>query len=67
MMRAAGEKPILLTAPVGSALVQEGQQETIEEQFDNLRVPVRHTARLSKDYRIIITDAGEEAGLFFST
>ncbi len=55
MMRTADEKPILLIALGGNALVQKGQQGTIEEQFDNLRVPIRQIARLSKDYRIIIT------------
>ena len=55
MIRTADEKPILLIALGGNALVQKGQQGTIEEQFDNLRVPIRQIARLSKDYRIIIT------------
>ncbi|WP_373501887.1 carbamate kinase [Desulfococcus sp.] len=49
------EKPILLIALGGNALIKKGQEGTISEQFDNLRVPVRQIARLSTRYRIIIT------------
>jgi len=48
-------KEILLVALGGNALIQKGQAGTIEEQFRNLRVPVRQIARLSRRYRIIIT------------
>jgi carbamate kinase len=48
-------KPILLVALGGNALIQKGQVGTIEEQFANLKVPMAQIARLSKDYRIIIT------------
>jgi carbamate kinase len=48
-------KPILLVALGGNALIRKGQQGTIEEQFDNLRVPISQIARLTRDYRIIIT------------
>ncbi len=54
-MPTAKEKPILLIALGGNALVQKGQEGTIEEQFDNLRVPIKQIAKLSDDYRIIIT------------
>jgi carbamate kinase len=49
------DKPILLVALGGNALIREGQQGTIEEQFANLRTPLSQIARLSRRYRIIIT------------
>ncbi len=49
------DKPTLLIALGGNALIRKGQTGTIEEQFDNLRVPIRQIAQLSKDYRVIIT------------
>jgi carbamate kinase len=52
---AARQKDILLVALGGNALVRKGQKGTIEEQFANLRVPMSHVARLTTDYRIIIT------------
>lgn len=51
----ASAAPILLIALGGNALVRKGEQGTIEEQFQNLSVPIGQIARLSKDYRIIIT------------
>jgi len=48
-------KPILLVALGGNALIRKGQQGTIEQQFENLRVPLRQIASLSRDFRIIIT------------
>lgn len=49
------QKPILLIALGGNALIRKGQVGTIEEQFANLKVPMAQIARLSGDYRIIIT------------
>lgn len=49
------DKPILLVALGGNALIKKGQVGTIEEQFDNLSLPVKQIARLSQSYRIIIT------------
>ncbi len=49
------EKPILLVALGGNALIRKGQQDTIEQQLSNLRVPIRQIARLSRTHRIIIT------------
>ena len=46
---------ILLVALGGNALIRKGQMGTIEEQFENLRVPISQIARLSRHYRIIIT------------
>jgi carbamate kinase len=48
-------KPILLVALGGNALVRKGQRGTIEEQFANLKLPVRQIAQLSRHHRIIIT------------
>ncbi len=48
-------KKILLIALGGNALILKGQEGTIDEQFENLKVPIRQIAELSKDYRIIIT------------
>ncbi len=48
-------KPILLVALGGNALIRPGERGTVEEQFRNLKVPIRQIARLSRDYRIIIT------------
>jgi carbamate kinase len=49
------KKEILLVALGGNALIRKGQEGTSEEQFANLKVPLRQIAELSKDYRIIIT------------
>jgi carbamate kinase len=49
------EKQTLLIALGGNALVRKGQEGTIEEQFENLKVPIRQIARLSRQYKIIIT------------
>ena len=49
------EAPLLLVALGGNALVRKGQIGTVEEQFANLRVPMRQIARLSDRFRIIIT------------
>ena len=48
-------KPIILIALGGNALIRKGEEGTIKEQFDNLRVPIRQIAHLAADYRIIIT------------
>ena len=46
---------ILLIALGGNALIKKDQIGTAEEQFDNLRIPVRQIARLSRHYSIIVT------------
>jgi carbamate kinase len=48
-------KPLILIALGGNALIQKGQKGTAEEQFANLKVPMRQIARLSRHYRIVIT------------
>lgn len=55
MKKKSQKKPILLVALGGNALIRKGQDGTIEQQFENLKVPIRQIARLSKDYKIIIT------------
>ncbi|MBN2180128.1 MAG: carbamate kinase [Deltaproteobacteria bacterium] len=49
------KREILLVALGGNALIKKGQAGTVEEQFENLRVPISQIARLSKRYRLIIT------------
>ena len=48
-------KPIVLVALGGNALIRKGEQGTIQQQFKNLAVPIRQIAKLSQEYRIIIT------------
>jgi carbamate kinase len=48
-------KKILLVALGGNALIKKDQVGTGEEQFQNLKVPVRQIARLSRHYSIVIT------------
>ena len=48
-------KPILLIALGGNALVKKGQKGTAEEQFQNLELPMRQIAKLSQRYKIVIT------------
>jgi carbamate kinase len=56
-------KPLILIALGGNALIQKGQKGTAEEQFANLKVPMQQIARLSRDYRIVITHGnGPQAG-----
>jgi carbamate kinase len=49
------KKETLLVALGGNALIKKGQVGTVEEQFQNLKEPVRQLARLSRDYNMIIT------------
>ena len=49
------DKPIVLIAFGGNALIKKGQQGTHKEQFVNLKLPMRQIARLSKKYKFVIT------------
>jgi carbamate kinase len=49
------KKPILLIALGGNALIQKGQTGTAEQQFENLDLPMKQIAELSRKYRIVIT------------
>lgn len=54
-MKTKTDKEILLVALGGNALIQKGQTGTVEEELENLKVPISQIARLSDQYRIIIT------------
>jgi carbamate kinase len=54
-MKGGTQKETLLIALGGNALIRKGQLGTVEEQFQNLKVPIRQIARLSNHYSIIIT------------
>jgi carbamate kinase len=54
-MRAEKARKIVLVALGGNALIRKNQTGTLEEQLENLKVPIREIARLSMAYRIIIT------------
>ena len=54
-MKKTDDKPILLVALGGNALIRKGEIGSVDEQFVNLRIPMAQIARLSRDYRIIIT------------
>jgi len=49
------DKPIILIAFGGNALIKKGQKGTHKEQFVNLKLPMRQIARLSSKYRFVIT------------
>jgi carbamate kinase len=55
LKRRPSQKPILLVALGGNALIRKGQRGTIDQQFENLKVPIRQIARLSQTHRIIVT------------
>lgn len=54
-MKSKEKKKTLLIALGGNSFIRKGQVGTVEEQFENLKVPIRQIARLSRDFRIIIT------------
>jgi carbamate kinase len=49
------KKPKLLIAFGGNALIQKGQAGTTDQQFENLSLPMKQVAELSKKYRLVIT------------
>ena len=49
------DKPTILIAFGGNALIQKGQEGTHKEQFINLQLPMRQVARLSRKYKFVIT------------
>ncbi len=49
------DKPIVLVALGGNALIKKGQKGTAEEQFENLELTMKQIARLSNKYTIVIT------------
>ena len=54
-MAADSSKPLLMIALGGNALIKKGEEGRVDQQLDNLKVPARQIARLSRDYRVIIT------------
>ena len=54
-MKLKNKKKTLLVALGGNALIRKGQAGTIEQQFENLKVPIRQLAKISQTHRIIIT------------
>ncbi|MHA1672439.1 MAG: carbamate kinase [Promethearchaeota archaeon] len=47
----------------GNALIRKGQRGTAEEQFSNIKMPIRQIAELSRDYQIVITHGnGPQSG-----
>ena len=54
-MKSNTKKETLLVALGGNALIRKGQEGTVEQQFENLNVPIRQIARLSRHYNILIT------------
>ena len=56
------QKDTLLVAFGGNALLRKNQSGTVEEQFENLRVPIRQIARLSREYKTIITHGNAPPG-----
>jgi carbamate kinase len=54
-MKREAKKEIILIALGGNALIKKGEAGTASEQFENLKVPIQQIARLSRQYRIIIT------------
>jgi carbamate kinase len=55
--KTSGKKktPILLVAFGGNAFIKKGQEGTIEQQFANLKPPIRQIAELSETHKIVIT------------
>ena len=49
------QKPIMLVAFGGNALIQSGQKGTAEEQFENLKLTMGQIAKLAQHYKIVIT------------
>jgi len=54
-MNKGSARELLVIALGGNALIRKGQAGTIEEQFANLKLPMQQVARLSRDFRIVIT------------
>jgi carbamate kinase len=54
-MKSGVKKETLLVALGGNALIRKGEEGRIEDQFENLKLPIGQIARLSRKYRILIT------------
>lgn len=49
------DKPIVVIAFGGNALIQKGQDGTAEQQMENLKVPMQKVVALAPDYRVVIS------------
>jgi len=49
-------------SPLAAMPCCENQSGTVEEQFENLRIPIRQIARLSREYKTIITHGMRHSG-----
>jgi carbamate kinase len=49
------DKPIVVIAFGGNALIQKGQDGTAEQQMENLQVPMRKVVALATDYRVVVS------------
>lgn len=49
------KKKTLVIALGGNALIKKGQRGTAEEQLKNLRTPIEQIARISANYKVVIT------------
>ena len=61
-MKYAPKKEVLLIALGGNALIRKGQVGTVEEQLENLKVPMVQIAMLSQNYRIITHGNAPQVG-----
>src|SRR5712691_1041279 len=49
------DKPVVVIAFGGNALIQKGQAGTAEQQMENIRVPMQKVVALAPDYRVVIS------------
>jgi carbamate kinase len=49
------DKPIVVIAFGGNALIQKGQDGTAEQQMENIKVPMQRVVALAPDYRVVIS------------
>lgn len=49
------DKPIVVVAFGGNALIQKGQDGTAEQQLENLKAPMQKVVALVRDHRVVIS------------
>ena len=49
------KKPSVVIALGGNALIQRGQKGTADDQFNNLKAPMKAVVDLCKEYNVVIT------------
>ncbi len=55
MIAPVSDKPIVVIAFGGNALIKQGQEGTAEEQMENIALPMRKAVGLASDYRVVIS------------